>query len=142
MARRADQRVELLRGVDLFSKFSQVELKRVASLVTLVDAEPGELLTREGHPGSELFVIASGSARVTLRGRELATLVPGDAFGEMALLDHGPRAATVTADTGMKLYVLGPGEFASLLADVPQIGRRILKGLAHRLREIEKDQYS
>ena len=142
MARRADQRVELLRGVDLFSQCSRTELKRVASLVTLIDAEPGEVLTREGQPGSELFVIASGSARVTLRGRELATLVPGDAFGEMALLDHGPRAATVTANTAMKLYVLGPAEFSSLLADVPQIGRRILKGLAHRLRETEKLQYS
>jgi CRP-like cAMP-binding protein len=109
--------------------------------VTLVDVEEGEVLTREGKPGAELFVIASGSARVTLRGRELATLVPGDAFGEMALLDHGPRAATVTANTAMETYVLGPEEFSELLMDVPQIGRKILKGLAHRLRETEKLQY-
>lgn len=110
----------------------------MASLVTLIEAEDGEVLTREGRPGSELFVIASGSARVTLRGRELATLYPGDAFGEMALLDQGPRAATVTATTPMRTYVLGPREFSSLLTDVPQIGRKILKALAQRLREVDK----
>lgn len=137
MRRRPDHRVELLRQVELFAKCSTKELERVASLTTLVDVREGEVLTREGQPGSELFVIASGSATVTLRGRELATLVPGDAFGEMALLERGPRAATVTATTPMRTYVVGPQEFSALLMDVPQIGRKILKALAHRLRVME-----
>ena len=141
MTRRADQRVALLGQVQLFSKCSKKELRRVASLVTPVEVEEGEALTREGQPGSELFAIASGSARVTLQGSEIATLVPGDAFGEMALLDQGPRAATVIAKTPMSVYVLGPREFSCLLEDVPHIGRKILKALAQRLREAEKQRY-
>ncbi|MDQ3915209.1 MAG: cyclic nucleotide-binding domain-containing protein [Actinomycetota bacterium] len=141
MTRRADERVALLHQVQLFSKCSKTELKRVASLATPVDVEEEEVLTREGQPGSELFVIGSGSARVTLQGAHVATLLPGDAFGEMALLDGGPRAATVTANTPMSVYVLGPREFSTLLQDVPQIGRSILKALAHRLREAEKQRY-
>ncbi|MDQ3964434.1 MAG: cyclic nucleotide-binding domain-containing protein [Actinomycetota bacterium] len=142
MTRRADQRVALLRQVQLFSKCSNRELKRVASLVTPIDVEEGEALTREGQPGSELFVIASGRARVTLRESEIATLLPGDVFGEMALLEQGPRAATVTATTPMIIYVLEPRELWTLLEDVPQIGRKILKALAQRLREAEKQRYS
>ena len=138
MTRMSNNRVDLLRRVGLFSACSRKELKEVASLATPVEATEGEVLAREGKPGSELFVIASGSARVTLRGKDLATLYPGDAFGEMALLDGGPRGATVTAETPMSLYVLGPREFSTLLEDVPAIGRKILSSLARRLRDVQK----
>lgn len=134
----ADNRLDLLRRVGLFSDCSKKELKKVASLATPVEAHAGEVLAREGKPGSELFVIAAGSARVTLRGDELAMLYPGDAFGEMALLDGGPRGATVTAATPMTLYVLGPREFATVLEDVPVIGRKVLASLARRLRDVQK----
>lgn len=83
-------------------------------------------------------MIQSGTASVTLGNKKLGTLYPGDAFGEMALLDHGPRAATVTAQTPMSLYLLGPKEFATALEDVPQIGRKILRMIAQRLREVER----
>ena len=138
MTRISNNRVDLLRRVGLFSACSRKELKEVASLTTPLEATEGEVLAREGKPGSELFVIASGSARVTLRGKDLATLYPGDAFGEMALLDGGPRGATVTAQTPMTLYVLGPREFSTLLEEVPVIGRKMLSSLARRLREVQK----
>ena len=138
MKRISNNRVDLLRRVGLFSACSRKELNEVASLATPVEATEGEVLAREGKPGSELFVIASGSARVTLRGKDLATLYPGDAFGEMALLDGGPRGATVTATTPMSLYVLGPREFSTLLEGVPSIGRKILASLARRLNEVQK----
>ena len=138
MKRMSDNRVDLLRRVGLFSDCSRKELKEVASLATPVEATEGEVLAREGKPGSELFVIAAGSARVTLRGEELALLYPGDAFGEMARLDGGPRGATVTAQTPMTLYVLGPREFSTLLEEIPGIGRKILSSLARRLREVQK----
>lgn len=138
MTRMPDNRVDLLRRVGLFSACSRKELKEVASLATPVEATEGEVLAREGKPGSELFIIAAGSARVTLRGKDLANLYPGDAFGEMALLDGGPRGATVTAETPMSLYVLGPREFSTLLESVPAVGRKILASLARRLREVQK----
>ena len=129
-----DSRLGLLAAVGLFSGCTKKELQKIAPLTDIVVAKPGEVLAREGKPGEELFVIASGSARVTLRGDQIATLYPGDAFGEMALLSRGPRSATVTAQTPMTLYVLGPREFATLLDDVPQVGRKILKAMASRLR--------
>ena len=131
-----DSRLSLLAAVDLFSGCSKKELQKIAPLTDMVEAEPGEVLTREGKPGGELFVIAWGSARVTLRGKEIAVLYPGDAFGEMALLARGPRSATVTAQTPMTLYVLAPREFATLLEEVPQVGRKMLKALATRLRRV------
>lgn len=142
MAHRARDRIELLRRVGLFSSCSRKELERIAALTTPLDAEQGEVVAREGKPGSELFVIASGTASVTLRGRQLARLYPGDAFGEMALLDRGPRAATVTAETPMLLYVVDPRQFSTLLLDVPVVGRKLLKSLAKRLRRAETRDYS
>lgn len=137
MKRRSEDRIELLRQVALFSSCSRKDLERIAALTTPVDVTEGEVLAREGKPGSELFVIGSGTALVTLRGRRLARLYPGEAFGEMALLDRAPRAATVTAETPMRLYVAGPREFSTLLLDVPAVGTNLLKSLARRLRQVE-----
>ena len=137
---RMDDRLNLLGGVSLFSGCSKREIQRIASLTTPVNAHEGETLVKEGKPGGEMFVIVSGSAIVTLKGRKLARLLPGDIFGEMALLDHGPRAATVTAETPMSLYLLDPREFASLLDEVPSIGRKILGSLANRLYEVERER--
>lgn len=131
-------RTQMLRGVGLFSGCSNAELKRISTLATPVDAEKGEVLAEEGKPGGETFVITSGSALVTLKGKKLARLHPGDVFGEMALLEKGPRAATVTAETPMSLYVLDPREFSTLLEDMPSIGRKILTSLVDRLYEIER----
>lgn len=132
-----DQKVELLAAVPLFSACSDKELKRIASLATPLEVPGGEALTVEGAPGSEFFVIDEGTAKVTLRGEELASLGPGDFFGEMSLLDGEPRAATVTADTPMRVFVIGAGEFGALLDDSPSVARRLLRGLARRLREAE-----
>lgn len=133
-------RTQLLRGVSLFSGCSNGELKRISSLATPVNADTGEVLAKEGKPGGETFVISSGSALVTLKGKKLARLHPGDVFGEMALLEKGPRAATVTAETPMSLYVLDPREFSTLLEEVPSIGRKILSALVDRLYEVERTQ--
>lgn len=132
---KSDSRLGLLAAVGLFAGCSKKELQKIAPLTDMVEAVPGEVLARESKPGEELFVIASGSARVTLRGKEIAILYPGDTFGEMALLARGPRSATVTAQTPMTLCVLGPREFATLLEDVPQVGRKILRAMASRLRK-------
>jgi CRP/FNR family transcriptional regulator, cyclic AMP receptor protein len=72
---------------------------------------------------------------VTRKGRKVATLGPGTAFGELALLDRAPRNATVVAETPMELVVLGQREFAGILDEVPGFARKLLAGLAHRLRE-------
>ena len=128
----------MLGQIKLFSSCSRKELERLAALTTPIEVAEGEVIVKEGQPGNELFVIQSGTATVTLEGRELATLYPGDEFGEMSLLDHEPRSATVTASTPMQLFVLGPQEFAAAIEDIPAIGRKILKILGQRLREVER----
>lgn len=131
-----DSRLSLLAQVELFSDCSKKELQKLAGLVELVEAAPGEVLTREGKPGHELFVIQTGSASVSIRGKQVATRYPGDVIGEMALLETQPRAATVTAETPMTLVSLGPRELSTALNDIPQIGRKMLKVLATRLRQV------
>lgn len=131
---------ELLANVRLFSTCNKRELARIASLVEEVDAPEGKVIVRQGDPGRECFVIAEGEARATIRGKGSALLGPGSFFGEMALLDQGPRSATVTAETEMHLLVLGSREFSSLVNEVPTVAVRMMRGLAERLRSAERQQ--
>jgi CRP-like cAMP-binding protein len=85
-------------------------------------------------------VISEGQAKATIRGKGSAKLGPGECFGEMALLHSAPRSATVTAESDMRLLVLGSREFSTLIDDVPVIGRRVLAAIAERLREAERVQ--
>ena len=95
---------------------------------------------RQGDPGREAFVIADGRAKATIRGKMSATLGPGECFGEMALLHSAPRSATVTAESDMRLLVLGSRQFSELIESVPLVGRRVMGALAERLREAERPQ--
>jgi CRP/FNR family transcriptional regulator, cyclic AMP receptor protein len=135
-----DAKVELLRGVPLFSACSKRELSRIASLTDEIEVSQDKVLTRQGEPGSEFFVIVEGQARVTVGGRgRIAPLGPGASFGEMSLLDQGPRTATVQAETDMDLLVLDARSFSALLAEVPSVARKVLAGMAGRLRVAEKE---
>jgi CRP-like cAMP-binding protein len=138
--KRKDAKVDLLRGVPLFSACSKRELSRVASLADQVEVPKGKVLTREGEPGSEFFVVVEGQARVVVGGRgRLSPLGPGASFGEMSLLDRGPRTATVQAETDMHLLVLDARSFSSLLAEMPSVARKLLAAMAGRLRVAEKE---
>jgi CRP-like cAMP-binding protein len=95
---------------------------------------------RQGDPGREAFVIADGRAKVTIRGRRSVKLGPGDCFGEMALLHRAPRSATVTAESDMRLFVLGSREFSHLIDTVPSVARQVLAALAERVRTAERAQ--
>jgi CRP/FNR family transcriptional regulator, cyclic AMP receptor protein len=132
--------VELLRGVPLFSSCSKRELSRIASLADQIEVPEGKVLTREGDQGSEFFVVVEGQARVMVRDRGRVTpLGPGASFGELSLLDHGPRSATVEAETDMQLLVLNARSFSSLLTDVPSVARKVLAAMAARLRVAETE---
>jgi CRP-like cAMP-binding protein len=125
---------QLLANVPLFAACSPAELGRIGRLCTPVDISAGTVLVREGSSGHEMFVIAAGTATVTIGGDVVAEVGPGDVFGEMALLDGGQRTATVTATTDMVVEVLSQPEFLSLLAEVPAVTRKVLRQLAARLR--------
>jgi len=133
-----NRKTEVLSEVLLFSGCNRKELSHIASLATEIDVPQGKVLAHEGSPGREFYVILDGKASVSIDGNDVATLGPGDFFGEMALLDQGPRVATVTADTAMEVAVLDPREFSTLVEEHPGVARKILKVLAHRLRESER----
>jgi CRP-like cAMP-binding protein len=131
-------KIQLLKNVSLFSACTNRELSKIASLADEVEVPAGAVLTQEGKPGREFFAIADGNATCRIRGKKIAQYGPGDFFGEMALLDQAPRVATITADSSMKLLVLDARSFSSLLDQAPSVSRKILRGMAQRLRQLEK----
>jgi CRP/FNR family transcriptional regulator, cyclic AMP receptor protein len=132
---RRDAFIDHLQQVPLFAACSRKDLQLVARRAEDVRVPAGKALVSEGETGQEFFVIIEGTARVTRQGRKIATIGPGQAFGELALLDKAPRNASVIADTDMELVVLGQREFAGIIDDVPGFARKLLAGMAHRLRE-------
>ncbi|MFY9588094.1 MAG: cyclic nucleotide-binding domain-containing protein [Actinomycetota bacterium] len=128
---------DVLADVVLFSGCNSKELAQVAALATEVEIAEGKVLAHQGSPGREFYVILDGKASVSIDGSEVATLGPGDFFGEMALLDQGPRVATVKATSPMEVAVLDPREFSTLIEEHPGVARKVLKVMAQRLRKAE-----
>jgi CRP-like cAMP-binding protein len=135
---RKKSKIDVLQNVWLFSACTSKELGRIASLVDEAEVPGGATLMKEGAVGREFFAVAEGKATAKLRGKKIASYGPGDFFGEMALIDQGPRSATITADSPMKLYVLDARSFSTLIDRHPAVARKILRGLAGRLRKAEK----
>jgi CRP/FNR family cyclic AMP-dependent transcriptional regulator len=123
-----------LSKVPMFANCSQRELQTVARAVREVDHKAGTEIAREGEPGIGLFIITKGSATVSIGGRKKGSIQPGEFFGEIALLDGGPRTATVTADTDVKLLGLTEWVFRGLLQEHPSIAVKTLQAMAARLR--------
>ena len=127
-----------LSSVPLFSECSKAELKCLARHTADINAEPGQVLIREGHGAYDFFVIVSGEAEVSRDGEVVAYLTDGDYFGELGVLDPGRRDATVTARTAMELIVLPQWDFEQALDEAPGMTRRLLAGMAHRLRTLDQ----
>lgn len=123
-----------LAKVPLFSECSKKDLQTIARVVKDIDHPAGTVIAREGEPGVGLFVIVEGEAGVTIGGKEKTTLTPGDFFGEIALLDGGPRTATVTAATDVKLLGLTEWVFRGLMQEHSSIAVKTLQQMAGRLR--------
>jgi len=131
------QQIDLLGEVTLFSGCSQGELRSIAQLGTQVHADPGDILTAQGKPGREFFLVIEGKATCKVGRREVDTFSSGNYFGELALLHGGYRTATVQALTAMELLVLDAREFRSMLMTTPSICVKMLARLAERLAEAD-----
>lgn len=129
--------LEHLAKVPLFSALSKKDLQRVAKASDEIDVEPGRLIVDQGRTGHEFFLIIDGKAAVKRNNRKVAELSPGQYFGELALLDRGPRSASVVAESPMTLLVLGQREFNGVLDGVPGMASKILSTMAQRLREAD-----
>lgn len=130
--------IRLLAKVPLFEGLSQAHLRSVAALAEEVRYSPGRMIVRTGTPGAAFYVIVEGSAKV-VRGK-IATakgtweLGPGDFFGEMALLDGGPRTASVVAETSLTTIRIERAPFRQMLRSEPEIALKLLETMAVRMR--------
>jgi CRP-like cAMP-binding protein len=128
-----DEYLDRLADVALFAGLDRKELKDVASLGTDIAVESGHELAHEGDPASEAFLVLEGTARGERGGVEIATFGPGDFFGEMALLVHGHRTATIIATSPMSVRAFHKTEFDDLLERSPKVAVKILRITAERL---------
>jgi CRP/FNR family transcriptional regulator, cyclic AMP receptor protein len=127
-------RVTQLSEVPLFSHCSKRELQTIAGAAKEVRHREGHVIAREGETGVGFFLIVDGTADVTIGGERRARLGPGDFFGEISLLDHGTRTATVTATSPIHLLGLTSWVFRGLVRDHPTIALNMLRVVAGRLR--------
>ena len=137
---RKDSKLDHLAQVRLFRACSRKELTTIGRASDEVRVAAGKTIVEEGQTGHEFFLILDGNATVLRNGRKVATLGAGDYFGELALLDRGPRNATVKADGDMEVLVLGQREFSGVLDEVPTIAHKLLASMATRLREADAKQ--
>ena len=133
-----DAKVQALRRAPLFADLSDKELTEVARLADDADVSAGTVLCREGETGQEFFVVVEGEAEFIRDGRVLPIDGPVDFFGEISMVEHVPRLATVTAKTDMRFFVLGHREFHTLMDDNPAIERKVMRALARRLLAVVK----
>jgi CRP-like cAMP-binding protein len=136
MLRRA-ARVEALRGVPLLAGLSQRDLTRVLAGTTETRFASGDVIVKAGDRGGDLYLVVEGRARLTIPGRKARSLGPGDYFGEMAVLDGGPRSATIVAETPVSALRIDGPHFLSLLDVHGSVGRKVLVELSKRVRAAE-----
>lgn len=142
MARlKKDAKIALIGGVELFKNFSKKDLGDVARVADEVSYEGGEFLGQQGSPGSEAFVVVSGSVIVRRNGRKVATLGKGDVAGEMSVIDGETRSADLVAGERCEALVIGRREFQGLIDNKPTLQLKLLKTLAGRLREADRKLY-
>ncbi len=130
------QYLERLSQVPLFAECSTKELEQLARILDEVNLPAGRVMATQGEHGREMFIIVSGTAAVVRDSEEIASLGPGDYFGELSLLDAGPRTASVIATEDIDVLVIGRQQFNTVLDDVPGLARRLLTTTARRLREV------
>jgi CRP/FNR family cyclic AMP-dependent transcriptional regulator len=134
-ARGADKEaLEQLKAVPLFSGCSVRELRSLATYLKEVRFQPGRRIVSEGDVGVGLHVILEGRTSVLVGDQRVRELGPGDFFGEIALLDRGPRTATVVADTPVRTLSLSSWNFRSTLKEHPSLAIKMLEELARRVR--------
>lgn len=136
-----NKHLEHLAEIPLFSALSKRDLQTIAKASNEITRKAGSILVDQGDAGREAFVIIEGTATVKRNGRKVGVLGPGATIGELALLDHGPRTATVTADTDMTALVLSAREFGGVIEQVPGLAHKLLVELAKRVRDLDRQIY-
>lgn len=128
----SEHKAEVLRSVPLFAACPKRELNRIAAIADEINFREGIILTRQGHPGREMFILLDGMVKVERNGVQVNQLGPGDFLGEGALILGEPRNATITATSPVRALVITAMNFKGLLQEDPEISRNVLETLGER----------
>ena len=123
--------------VPLFSGVKPKDLKKLGKRMTERTFSEGDTITTEGESGLGFFVIEEGSATVSRNGETVRILGPGEYFGEIALIDSGPRTATVVASSELRCRGMTAWEFRPFVEEHPEVSWALLETLVTRLRQAE-----
>ena len=132
------QLTTVLHAVPLFEGLSAKQLRAVADLAEVARFMAGVSIVKQGVIGDSFYVVLTGQAKVVASGRTLNRLLPGGYFGEISLLDGGPRTASVVSETEMTLVMIAQADFLAMLARNPDISICLLEGLARAVRRMDR----
>ncbi len=134
-------RVEILQRLPLFDGLDEPALQKIAAAAEERSFTTGDVLVREGSLGMAVFFVVDGHCEVRhdATGKVLATLGPGEIFGEMALLDPGPRTASVVALDDVVVYTLSNWHFKPIVEEHPTVALHMLKTMASRFRRLQAE---
>ena len=131
-----DRKTELLAAAPLLAAVDAAGLERIAERTVEVTFTDGHVIARQGEVGTGFFLVASGGARVVRDGETIATLGPGDFFGELSVLDGRPRVAQVIAEGETTCLALASWDLEAVIGEQPSVALALLRGLAERLRNL------
>ena len=124
--------VHTLESIPMFAGLSKKEREQVARWADVVDVPAGHALLEEGRFAHEFFVILDGVVEVTKDGVHLRDLGPGDFFGEIALVEHERRTATVATTTPLRAIVMHARDFEEMRAELPHVAHQIREAIGRR----------
>jgi CRP-like cAMP-binding protein len=124
---------QVLRNTSLFSQLQKKDIKRLAAALTERSFPAGAVIIEQGKPGVGMFVIGDGTVTVSVDGQAIRTHGAGDYFGEVALIDDGPRTAEVKADTDVECFVLPAWQFRAIVSEHPDVTWALLRSVVQRL---------
>ena len=136
-----DRKLELLEATPLLDGVDAEGLARVADRVIEAEFAAGHVIARQGDVGTGFFIVESGAVRVVRDGETMATLGPGDFFGELSVIDGKPRNAQVIADGPTVCLALATWDFEAVVHEQPAVALAILRGLAGRLRTVTEARH-
>jgi CRP-like cAMP-binding protein len=128
-----------LKYAKIFEGLSDSELRSIEKQMKTVDHRAGHEIVVRGENGVGFMIILTGTVTVATVQGKTRKLGPGDSFGEMALLDHEGRSATIKADTDVSIATIPEWNFKPFLKEHPDVAYRLLQVLSHRVRQAEGD---
>jgi CRP/FNR family cyclic AMP-dependent transcriptional regulator len=129
---------DVLAQVPIFSMLKPKELKSLTADAHDLTYPAGTTLADTDELGSTFFVVVEGTLHVLVDGKQVRSIGPGDFFGEMALIDHEPRSATIVTDTDVRCLVFSSWVFRPFALKHPEVAWALLELMVARIREAEK----